>query len=321
MEVTSLASIVSESCSAGIVQGTRIDNLDSLPFPAWDDIFADYDVSYGKKVGHIFTLRSCPWTCQYCCNPRIYGSIVRYRSIDNVVREVRYLKRKYGIETVYFFDPTLTMDWERTIRLAAELAKLNIVWTGQTRVDRVDAELLELMHAAGCKQLSFGIEASQPELLGKGTTSELNGAAIGMAHQAGMTVKAFLMGGLPTDTYETVENQKAFLMKWRPDSWLYSTFIPFPGTSYWETPEESGITILCRDFRAYYPLGLNGRGPVNVRTKWLDRDQILALRNGFLDFLRLELPNARVEDAIRRFPAQRVVAEKYFEGLDLRYMF
>ncbi len=316
-----LAGIISGKEQPGIIQGTRIDDLDTLPFPAWEDIYSAYDVSYGNKVGHMFTLRSCPWTCYYCCSPRIYGSIVRYRSIENVVSEITFLKSRYGIDTVYFFDPTLTMDRERTVRMSNELRKLNIVWTGQTRVDRVDSELLKIMKNAGCEQLSYGIEAANPELLGKGTSANLNGIAIDITHEAGMTVKSFLIGGLPTDTVESIEGQKAFLRKWRPDSWLYSTFIPFPGTAYWEKPEEYGITILCKDFRAYYPLGLNARGPVNVRTKYFDRDEILAARNDFLDYLRKELPNARVEEAIKRFPGQKEMAMKYFSGLDPKYLF
>jgi len=316
-----LASILSEKSQPGIIQGTRIDDLDSIPFPAWEDITTDYDVSYGNRVGHIFTQRGCPWTCYYCCSPRIYGNIVRNRSIKDVVREIEFLKRNYGIDTVYFFDPTLTLDRERTLKLSAAMQKLEVTWTGQTRVDRVDANLLESMHKAGCAQLSYGIEASNPELLGKGTNLDLNGIAIDMTHAAGMTVKSFLMGGLPTDTPETVEGQKAFLRRYKPDSWLYSTFIPFPGTAYWEFPEAFGINILCKDFRAYYPLGLNARGPVNIRTEWLDRDGILSLRNDFLEFLRNELPCERVENAIRRFPQQRAIAERYFEGLDLKYMF
>jgi len=321
-----LLSIVKEEHQSGsIIQGSVVENLDSLSFPAWDELLKNnYNASYGNKIAHIFSARGCPYRCYYCCSPNIYGTSVRYRSIENVIAEVTLLKMKYNIDSLYFFDPTFTLNRERTIKLVTTLEPFGLDWTCQTRVDKIDEKLLALMKKSGCNQISFGVEAGSYEVhgnLGKETTVDQNTAAIKMAHNVGMRVKTFLMGALPDDNWDTVKRFKDFITDNRPDSWLYSTFIPFPGTDYWVNPDKYGIKIRCTDLRAYYPLGINARGPVNIDNKYLNRDGLIELRDDMLNFLRKEIPNARVEEAINAFPKQKQILEPFFAGLNTKYVF
>jgi radical SAM superfamily enzyme YgiQ (UPF0313 family) len=87
-------------------------------------------------------MRGCPFACYYCCSPKIYGPRASYRSVDNVISEVRFLVEKFGINSLYFFDPTFTLDRERSIELAERLKEFGLDWTCQTRVDQIDANLL-----------------------------------------------------------------------------------------------------------------------------------------------------------------------------------
>lgn len=321
---TALLGILRNERSPGIIQGEAFPNLDDLPFPAWEDLRIDYDVSYGKRTAHIFSARGCPYGCYYCCSPRIYGCFVQYRGIDNVLAEVCYLIERFGIDSLYFFDPTFTLNKTRALQLAQKLGQLSINWTCQTRVDCIEPYLLETMRNNGCNQISLGVETGAYTAhckLGKGTDLDQNARAIKLAREAGMRVKTFLMGALPEDNWETLESFKRFISENRPDSWLYSTFIPFPGTAFWDKPEEFGIKIHCRDFRTYYPLGLNARGPLNISNRFLSRGELLELRDNMLSFLREAVPNPRVEEAIHRFARQRSVFLPYLEGLDTRYMF
>lgn len=308
----------------GITQGIAVENINDLPIPDWDQLLkSEYSFSFGDKVAHIFSTRGCPYDCFYCCSPTIYGINVAERDITKVIDEVRMLQNKHKINSLYFFDPTFTLNRNRALALAKELRKFDLNWTCQTRVDRVDSQLLVNLKQAGCNQISFGIEAGDVNVhnkLGKRTDVNQNALAIKMAHDTGMTVKAFLMGALPDDTWSSVDNFKNFIIKNKPDSWLYSTFIPFPGTDYWNNPEKHGIEIVCHDSRAYYPLGLNARGPVNIKTSNMSRDDLVKLRNDVLDFLRKEIPNPRVEAVINNFENQKRVAEQYLYGLDTKYI-
>lgn len=309
----------------GFIQGTQVKNLDIQPLPARDDLYkSDYSFSYGDKTGHMFTARGCPYGCYYCGAPEVYGTKVGFRSVEAVITEVQTMIDQFGTTDLYFFDPTFTLDRTRTIKLAERLKDTGVNWTCQTRVDKIDSDLLVNLRKGGCTRISFGIEAGSPDVhgkLGKGTSTDQNAQAIQMAHDAGMKVKAYLMAALPEDNWRTADQFKEFIIKNKPDSWLLSTFIPMLGTDYWRNPEKYGIDILCRDFRAFYPVGLNARGPINIKNRYLSREQLKTLRDDLLNFLRHEIPDARVEKAIADFPNQRKIVEPYFKGLDLDFVF
>lgn len=309
-----------------IIQGTPVIDLDSLPYPAWDDLLeTPYDVSFEQNTGFIFSTRGCTYKCYYCCSPLIYGQQVHYRSVNNVISEIIYLKERYKIDSIYFLDPTFTLfkDINRINELTNELKDLDIKWTCQTRVDQIDEKILKTLRQGGCKWISFGVETFSDDLftlLGKETTARQNELAIKMAHDAGLKVKSYLMGSLPNENWESSERFKEFITKNKPDSWLYSTFVPLPGTRPWLYPERFGVKILCRDFRTYYPLGINGRGPVNIRNKYLHRDELLELRDNMINFLRELIPNKRIEKVIIQSDAQRKKIAPYLDGLKEEYV-
>lgn len=301
-----------QGASEGILIGQPLPNINENALPDWDQLWRQYDVSYGQRTGQILTMRGCPFTCYYCCSERVYGRETYFRNVASIVTEVEYLIKTYGISNLYFYDTNFTFDRTRAIQIAAALKPYNLRWAFQTRVDLIDPELLLKLREGGCEQLSLGIESGSTtiERLGKDTTIRRNAQAIQMCHDAGLRVKAFLIGALPDETHDTSEMFKEFLVKNTPDDWLYSTFTPFPGTAYWDEPKRFGLDIHNRDSRLYYPLGLNARGPINVSSLSMNRDQLYQSREDMLDFLRRLIPSQRVERAISLFPQQRPAFER-----------
>jgi radical SAM superfamily enzyme YgiQ (UPF0313 family) len=322
---SALLKIVKGEIGGGIIQGELFHDLDLLPFPAWEDLFSfDYEMSYGKNVAHLFSMRGCPYTCTYCATGEIYGLNVGFRSIKNVVDEVIMLKEKYNIDRLYFLDPTFTVNKKRAQHLANALKELDVTWTCETRVDCIDETTIKALASGGCDLISFGIETGSEDVhnnLGKRTTIEQNKFAIQLAHDSGIKVKAFLMGALPDDNWRTVDQFKEFINTNKPDTWLFSTFIPFPGTDQWKNPNKYKINIECKDFRAYYNLGLNGRGPINISNQYLTRDELYELRDDMLRHLLNVVPNKRVEKAIENFHFQKTKFIPYTIGLEEKYLF
>ena len=96
-----------------------IDDLESLPFPAWD-LLDDFPGSYpsslleSKRVpaAGIMTSRGCPFHCTFCDN-RIFGTKVRHFSAGYTLSMIRHLVESYGIRDLMFFDDNFLLDKQK----------------------------------------------------------------------------------------------------------------------------------------------------------------------------------------------------------------
>jgi radical SAM superfamily enzyme YgiQ (UPF0313 family) len=206
----------------------------------------------------LLSSRGCPYQCSYCFKG-IVGRTYRQRSPENIIAEIRHLISAYGYLHFYFIDDLFTIDRRRLSAITERLiaAKLDIRWQCLARVDRVTPELLQKMYQAGCREVHYGIETGNPEILktlGKGITPAQVRQAVAWTAQAGILAKGYFMLGLPGDTDETMEQTIAFASDLELDQAMFSLTTPFPGTRLWEElvarrPE----VAFDHDFsRAYY---------------------------------------------------------------------
>jgi len=113
-----------------------IEDLDSLPFPAYDLIQDIYKYSpppcnYKKlPVVNIMTSRGCPNKCTFC-DQSIFGRRLRSRSAENVAAEIEMLYSQYGVREIAFVDDTFTLRPKRNRELFRILdeKKISIPWT------------------------------------------------------------------------------------------------------------------------------------------------------------------------------------------------
>jgi len=120
-------------------------DLDSLPFIDRDII----DVNqyrptpfYYQQLPHtaIFASRGCPYTCTFCHSERK----VRFRSAENVLDEIEFSVKKYGIKEISFYDETFTLKPEYADALCEGIFKkgLKISWSANARADKLEPDLL-----------------------------------------------------------------------------------------------------------------------------------------------------------------------------------
>ncbi len=116
----------------------------------------------------IVTSRGCPAGCKYCIKHVSYQYSVRLRSPENIVEELRVLK-KLGINHVHMYADLFTVNREQVIGLCKLIIeqKIGLSWTCNSRVDYVDEEMLQLMGKAGCCLISWGIESANEQILKK----------------------------------------------------------------------------------------------------------------------------------------------------------
>ncbi len=202
----------------------RIEDLDSLPFPARDKVeMTRYNMTmdYLKVPGtSVMTSRGCPVNCSFCSASAMFGRQLTLRSAKNVLDEVESLL-DMGYQGIKFFDSTLTLRKSHILSICDEFIKrgLNeIPWECEVRVNTVTKELLGKMRCAGCYLIDFGVESASPRVLKemhKGITIEQVEQTLDWAKEEGLKTKVFFTFGHINETLSDAYKTFDFIEKHR----------------------------------------------------------------------------------------------------------
>ncbi len=223
-----------------VVNGDRpfIRNLDDLPIPAHHMLPVDkYRIPMIKgPYTFIVTSRGCTAGCKYCIKHVSYQYSIRLRSPENILEELRVLK-KLGVKHVHMYADLFTVNREQVVNLCQLMIQenLGLTWTCNSRVDYVDEEMLQLMGRAGCIYISWGIESANEQILkraAKGYRLEQAPRALKWAHQAGIKNWGYFIIGLPGETVETIQQTIKFSKELPLDIALFHVAAPYPGTPF-----------------------------------------------------------------------------------------
>ena len=232
-----------------------LNDLDSLPSPAYHLLPLDSYHRMGKTIFPIVTSRGCVQWCDFCSTVRMFGRGYRTRSSKKVVDDMEMLHNKYGESQFTFYDDAFTINRQHTLEMCADIKtrKLNVEWDCETRVDAVDKELLEKMHDAGCITVWFGVESGSEKMLTKmhkKINREQVKNAFKMAQKAGMMTIASAVIGFPGETEETAWETINFINSLNPDDIGCYIATPYPGTPMYEEVVKNGW-LRVTDFNKY----------------------------------------------------------------------
>ncbi len=197
----------------------------------------------------IVTSRGCPYKCTYCSKP-ITGDTWRARSIENVIKEWRYLVKEMHATEIGITDDIWNLDLKRAKDLCRAIIAegLNTVpWVTVhgMKVNHTDAELFQLMKKAGCKRVGFGVESGDEYILKrvvkKSQTFDQVRAAFKNAKAAGLQTMGFFIYGMPGETAETMDKTTQLALELDPDLANFMIAAPFPGTELWKLVQKEGI--------------------------------------------------------------------------------
>lgn len=245
-------------------------DLNRLPQPARHLLPMSRYQALGFPVS-IITSRGCPNRCIFCLGRRMVGSKPRFRDPGRVVDEIEHILG-YGMTRINIADDLFTADTRRVRALCAEIRRRGVTfdWSAFARVNTVDPETLNLMRAAGCDSISFGIESGNPEMLRrvkKGITLDQARRAVAWSKQAGLRVHASFMAGLPGESLDTLEQSERFASKLGIE-YGFHFLSPFPGTTVREEIDRYDLEILTDDWRLY------DANQAIVRTSHLEPEQM-----------------------------------------------
>lgn len=256
-----------------------IKNLDSIPLPAWEllDMMDFHRKVDGHRCFGIMGSRGCTFHCAFC-DQAIMGDKVRFRSIDNIVYEIKKAINIYGVRHFEFFDDMFTLRKSRLIEFKEKIKGLNVSYRCNGRTDILDKEIYGLLRDSGCKAVCFGIESGSQKILdrmNKRNTVENNYKAIKVAQESGLIVIGYFMIGFPGESIGTINESIEFVKKSDIDQAQFYTFVPLPGCDVYKHPEKYGVRITSNDFSDYYLVtGTEGLGGKTVETDTLSADEL-----------------------------------------------
>jgi len=227
--------------------GEPITNLDELPFPARQlTSYKNYYSIIAKKnpITTMFTSRGCPYRCTFCDRPAM-GKLFRARSAKNVVDEMEECQ-KMGINEIFMYDDTFTVNRQRVIDICQEIQKrkLEIFWDIRARVDTVDEGVLKELKKAGCQRIHYGVEAGTEKILkvlNKGITLKQAEEAFRLTKRVGIQTLAYFILGSPSETKEDISETISFAKKLKPDFVQFTLLTPFPATAIYFDGLKRGI--------------------------------------------------------------------------------
>jgi anaerobic magnesium-protoporphyrin IX monomethyl ester cyclase len=239
-------------------------NLDELPFAdrelfGFDQILAANDGWVDLMAG-----RGCPYSCTYCSNPGLrerfagLGKYVRFRSVDNVLAEIRGLAARYQVRTLNFQDDVFTLDRKWVLQFSESYGReFAFPFWINSRVERIkDEEMVAALARAGCRGVRIGLESGNEQLrtqvLKRTMSNEEIRQTFALARKYGLDVYTCNMLGIPGETANMIEETIALNRELEPAGMQFSVFYPYPMTELYDVCAHEGYLAEGEQLYSYY---------------------------------------------------------------------
>lgn len=289
------------------------DDLDALPFPdrskMKNELYVRPDT--GEPMATIQTSRGCPSACIYCLSPKISGKKIRYRSPENVMKELKECYSTYGIKNFFFKADTFTFDKEWTLKLCQLIKESElygkIAYTANSRVKPLDQEVLYAMADTGCFTIAFGFETGNEETMKKirkGVTIEDNKKAVLYAKRAGIPVYGFYMIGFPWETKKHIKDTEKLIFELDCDFLEIHIALPYYGSEFYELCKSEDILAESSIGTDYFHSSTKG-------TKYISNEELLKIRRNIL--LKYHLRPSYIYKKLKQSHMNFKILKNYFK--------
>ncbi len=238
-------------------------DLDLLPFPARHLRKGDECNRWVSKGGQhrdqVHTSRGCWGRCTFCCEPSMSGSIQRYRSPENVFKEIKEVYKFHDEEPtlIIFGDPHFMGKPELVEQLCDLLISENmkLMFTALVRADSIAKSpvVVEKMVKAGVIGYCMGIESPDVgDLNGtkKGITNKMQADAVRSLRKNHAVAGGTFVIGLPGQTEEDILTFPEFARHLGMINAAFAIATPQAGTEFYDGLEDQGL-IHVRDWTLY----------------------------------------------------------------------
>lgn len=276
-----------------------IENLDDLPFPAWDLINpADYaafpnwsGINREDVYAVISTSRGCPYGCYFCHN--LFGKKVRARSPENVLAEMLRLRDEFGIREFHFVDDVFNFDERRAARICELIISgdygFSLSFPNGLRADIMTLDLISLLKKAGAYKIHYGFETTSPRLqksIGKNLDVDKAARIFTATSRSGITTGAYFMLGFPGQSRRDIEDAVKFAAGSALDAAYFFKATPYPGSDFHAALLKSGNAPPPESFDDFHFYS-TGRSHGDLSEAELNSLIMMAQRKFFMNGRRL----------------------------------
>ncbi len=216
----------------------------SLPLPAEEisDV-ADPEDPVWRESGVIRLNRGCPMACDYCAS-RLLEPVFLAGRAEEAFQRLKEMHGRWGTTHFAVYDDALLVNRENLIKPFLEMVlswgrNLSFYLPNAVHARYLDRELLNMMEAAGFRELRMGYESSSDDFHEKrdrkinrdifdNAVEEIRNSAFPLQNCA-----AYVLAGLPgqrsSEVEHSVRTASAYGIRCR-----IAQYSPVPGSSLWE---------------------------------------------------------------------------------------
>jgi anaerobic magnesium-protoporphyrin IX monomethyl ester cyclase len=238
-----------------------IEDLTKLPWPAYDLLdFPAYCNSIPREGANrypempgmsMIVSRGCPYFCSFCQVATIAGRKARMRDPKDVVEEIKFAKRTYGIRSITFFDDNFFLpktEMKEFLRLLIQ-EKVDIKWqSAGAAIWVLDEEFMQLMKDSGCVGITVAIESGNERVLHDIINKPIKDLAaipqkIAKIKEYGVWVAANFVIGSPGETWEEIRETVTFAENCNADYVKFYVAVPLYGTRMYDEAKAQNLLL------------------------------------------------------------------------------
>lgn len=229
------------------VEGHLVE-LDTVPFPNKQGFYS-IDPDFANEYW-VITSRGCPYSCSFCFNAYMHElrgkKIIKQRSVDNVIAELKFAKKQYKPKHFLFLDDCMTTYKRWILAFCQEYERhIGLPFACITHPRYVDKEVAAALGSAGCVNIQLGIqslnEVSCATTLNRKSSNERIKQAIHLLRNNNIMVQVDHILGIPGETLRDQEQNVLLYNEFRPNLITVFWLRYYPRTPIVNTARQMGL--------------------------------------------------------------------------------
>jgi anaerobic magnesium-protoporphyrin IX monomethyl ester cyclase len=225
--------------------------IDDIGFPERSIYYDKFDLLRKSLTKILNVGRGCPYPCTYCFNEKMKqqykskGKYVRFRSPQNITKEINLIREKYPAKYIQFIDDTFNSNKRWLLEfLECYRKEVNLPFLANCRISTLDEEVVAKMKEAGVDKINIAIEHGNEEFREKMLRRVMKNSEI---LEGGRLLRKYNIRchisnivGFPGETLDDALETLKINQQMKPEFAAMHVLQPYPGTQIYEIFKEKG---------------------------------------------------------------------------------